>query len=95
MSAYVVVDLEIIDKDGFEAYKQLVPATIEKYGGRYLVRGGRVEALEGKWRPGRLVILEFPSEEKAKAWYDSLDYAEPRAMRQSAARSNIVLVEGV
>ena len=95
MSVYVVVDLEITDHEKFEAYKQLVPATIERYGGRYIVRGGKVEMLEGTWRPSRFVVLEFPSAEKAKAWYDCTEYARPKAMRHASARSNIILVDGV
>ena len=95
MSVYVVVDLEITDHEKFEAYKQLVPATIERFGGRYIVRGGKVETLEGTWRPSRFVVLEFPSAEKAKAWYDCTEYARPKAMRHASARSNIILVDGV
>jgi len=95
MPAYVVVDLEIIDSERFEGYKQLVPATIEKYGGRYLARGGKVETLEGAWAPKRFVLLEFPSADRAKAWYDSVEYAEAKALRQSCTRSRIIVVEGI
>lgn len=95
MPAYVVVDLDIVDEKTFEAYKQMVPATIEQYGGRYIVRGGKMEVLEGTWSPRRLVIVEFPSMDKAKAWSDSLEYAKPKALRQACARSQIVLIEGV
>ena len=95
MSAYVVVDLEIIDSERFERYKQLVPATIEKYGGRYMARGGKVQTLEGMWEPKRFVLLEFPSVDRAKAWFDSAEYAEAKALRQSCTRSRIVVVEGI
>ena len=95
MPAYVVVDLEVIDEETFEAYKALVPPTIAKYGGRYLVRGGNVEALDGTWLPRRLVIIEFPSMEKAQAWSGSPEYAKPKAMRLACARSDIILAEGV
>ena len=95
MPAYVVVDLEVIDSEQFERYKQLVPATIEKYGGRYMARGGKVETLEGSWEPRRFVLLEFPSVDRAKAWFDSMEYAEPKALRRSCTRSRIIVVEGI
>jgi uncharacterized protein (DUF1330 family) len=95
MSAYVVVDLEVLDKEKFEGYKELVPGTIQKYGGRYVVRGGKVETLEGSWHPKRFVVVEFDSVEKAKAWYESTDYATPKEIRQACTRSNIILVEGL
>ena len=95
MSAYVVVDLEIINHEEFEAYKHLVPDTIEKYGGRYLARGGKVETLDGHWFPKRFVLLEFSSVDQAKAWFDSPEYSEPKALRERSARSNIIVVEGV
>ena len=95
MSAYVVVDLEIVDKEEFEHYKQLVPATIEKYGGRYLARGGKVETLDGDWSPQRFVLLQFCSVDQAKAWFHSTEYSKPKALRERSARSRIIVVEGV
>jgi len=94
MAAYLVVDIQIRDSARFEEYRKLVPATIAKYGGKYLVRGGSFEVLEGDWQPRRVVILEFPSVAEAKRWYDSEDYRGPKAVRQAAAASNVVLVEG-
>jgi uncharacterized protein (DUF1330 family) len=95
MPAYVIVDVEIIDAEKYEAYKKLVPASLEKYGGRFCVRGGRLENLEGDWRPQRFVILEFPSYQRAKAWWDSEEYAPAKAMRQQASRTQMILVEGL
>ena len=95
MSAYVVVNIHITDTEKFEGYKQAVPHTIAQYGGRYLVRGGKAETLEGAWSPERVVVLEFPSLERAKAWYESSEYAEPKALRHACARSDIILVEGM
>ena len=95
MSAYFIVDLEVTDPAGIEEYRKQVPATIAKYGGRYLVRGGKHETLEGDWRPGRVVLLEFPSAEQAKRWYDSEEYRGPKTLRFKTARTNLVLVEGV
>lgn len=95
MPAYVIADVEITDPAGFEEYRRQVPATIEKYGGRFLVRGGQHETLEGDWRPHRLVVLEFPSLEAARRWYDSPEYREPKALRLKTSRGRVVLVEGV
>ena len=94
MAAYLIVDVDIQDAAGFEEYRKLVPATIEKYGGRFLVRGGRVETLEGDWRPKRLVVLEFPSVEQAKRWYNSEEYRAPKALRFKTSKANLILVEG-
>ena len=95
MAAYFIVDVDITDQAGFEEYRKVVPKTIEKYGGRFIVRGGKFDVLEGKWSPKRLVVLEFPSFEEAKRWYDSEEYREPKALRLKAARTNLILVEGV
>ena len=95
MPAYFIVDLEVTDPVGIEEYRKGVPATIAKYGGRYLVRGGKYEALEGKWRPQRVVLLEFPSVEQAKRWYDSEEYRGLKALRFKTARTDLILVEGV
>jgi uncharacterized protein (DUF1330 family) len=95
MSAYFIVDLEVTDPVGIEEYRKQVPATIAKYGGRYLVRGGKHETLEGDWHPRRVIVLEFPSVEQAKRWYDCEEYRGPKALRFKTARTNLVLVDGV
>jgi uncharacterized protein (DUF1330 family) len=95
MPAYFIVDLDIIDPAGFEEYRQLVPATIQQYGGRYIVRGGACETLEGDWQPQRVVVLEFPSLEQARRWYNSEEYRGPKALRFQTAASRMILVEGV
>jgi uncharacterized protein (DUF1330 family) len=95
MAAYFLADLEIEDAAGFEEYRRLVPATIEQYKGRYLVRGGRHETLEGDRVSKRLVVLEFPSLDQAKRWYDSAEYQPLKALRQRTARADVILVEGV
>ena len=94
MVAYVINDMEVTDPQLLEDYKKLSPATVAQYGGRFLVRGGALEVLEGAWRPKRLVILEFPSVAQAKAWVNSSEYAPARRLRQQASRSNIIVVEG-
>ncbi len=95
MSAYVVVELNVTDPQLFAEYAKGVPATIAAYGGKYLVRGGSVDPKEGGWTPKRVVVLEFPSMDQARRWYDSAEYAPLLAMRLKAADSKLILVEGV
>ena len=95
MSAFVILDITVTDPNRFEVYKQLAPATIEAYGGRYIARGGKAESLEGDWSPDRIVILEFDSMDKAKAWINSPEYREARTMRHEAAISRTIVVEGM
>ena len=94
MAAYILVDITINDPQTYERYKLLAPASIAAYHGKYLVRGGRTEVLEGDWEPSRLVILEFPGVEEAKAWFDSEEYAAAKALRQSCAATELLLGEG-
>src|SRR5262249_17946349 len=95
MGAYVINDMEAVDPQGPEGYKNPPPPVVAQYGGRFLARGGHTEVFEGSWTPKRLVILEFPSVAQAKAWVNSPEYAPARRKRQSASRSNIVVVEGL
>jgi len=95
MPAYVIVDLTVTDLPTMEEYRKRVPATLAAYGGRFLVRGGAHETVEGDWKPNRLVVLEFPSMDHAKRWYHSEEYREPLAMRLRAGHANMVMVEGV
>ncbi|HYB57011.1 MAG TPA: DUF1330 domain-containing protein [Alphaproteobacteria bacterium] len=95
MAAYVIADIgEIRDQDAYARYRAQVMATIEKHGGRFLVRGGAHETLEGKWRPGRVVIIEFPDMAAAKRWHGSKEYAPLLKLRQSASEGSLVAVEG-
>lgn len=95
MPAYVVADVNVFDPEKFEEYKKTAGPTSAEFGGKYLVRGGKLEALEGQWAPARFVIIEFPSVEKAKAWWNSQSYAGPKAIRQACAKSNFIVVEGM
>jgi len=95
MPAYIVADIVVHDLEAFEEYKKQAAATCLAYGGRYLVRGGRLEALEGSWAPKRFVVIEFPSVERAKDWWNSQEYSGPKAIRQAAAGSSFIVVEGV
>ena len=95
MPAYVINDMEVTDPVTFDEYRKLSPPTVALYGGRFLARGGATRTLEGAWSPKRLVILEFPSVERAQAWIDSPEYAPARRLRQASARSNLIVTEGV
>jgi uncharacterized protein (DUF1330 family) len=94
MPAYVIADISITDPNTYERYKGMAPASIAKYGGRYLVRGGTTSVLEGAWTPGRMVILEFKDAETARQWWSSTEYADAKKVRQSASRGNLVLLDG-
>jgi uncharacterized protein (DUF1330 family) len=95
MSAYIIVEIEITDPIGYGEYKKQAGATVEKYGGKYLVRGGKTEVLEGNWKPKRIVVLEFPTVERAKEWLNCEEYREPRKMRHRTAKTNMLVIEGV
>jgi len=95
MPAYIVLDVEVQDPKVYERYKELAPPAIAAYGGRYLARGGRTQTMEGEWKPSRLVILEFPTAEKARAWWNSPEYSAPKKLRQACARTEMVLIEGL
>jgi len=95
MTAYIILDIEVNDPAGYEEYKKLGPPTVALYGGKYVARGGKTETLEGDWQPGRIVMLEFPSLEQAKAWINSPEYAPGRALRHKYALSKTIVVEGV
>ncbi len=94
MPAYIIVDIDVVDPAGYEKYKKLAGATVEKYGGKYIVRGGKNEVLEGDWNPKRVVVLQFDSMERAKSWLNSVEYREPRKMRHRTAKANMIVVEG-
>ncbi len=95
MAAYVVVDLEITDAAVFDDYRKQVPATLAPYGGRFIIRGGTSETLEGDWTPKRVVVIEFPDRAAAKTWWSSNEYAAPKAQRQRSARTRLIVVDGV
>ena len=95
MPAYVIVQIEIRDPVVYERYKALAPASIAAHGGRYVARGGQTEALEGEWKPRRVVILEFDDIARARAWLDSPEYRDARAMRHASADTQMIVVEGL
>jgi uncharacterized protein (DUF1330 family) len=95
MAAYVIVDVKISDPVVYAQYRQLTPAAIAAYGGRFVVRGGPVETLEGEWSPERIVVLEFESVAQAKAWWSSAEYGPAKALRQRSATTRMIVVGGV
>ena len=94
MGAYIIVQINVNDPERYENYKKMVPPTLEPYGGRFLVRGGKVENLEGGWNPARMVVIEFDSVERAKAWWGSSEYAEAKALRQVTADTEMIVAQG-
>lgn len=96
MAAYFVVDVkEITDPQTYAEYSKNVPATIARYGGKFVVRGGAYETIEGNWQPGRFVIVEFEDEEHFKSWYNSPEYSTLRELRFKASTANAIVVRGV
>ena len=94
MAAYIVAESTVTDPQQFQTYRQLTQVALDKYGGRYIVRGGRCEPVEGDWHPQRVAIIEFASLEQARQFYESPEYAAARAARANAAKVNMLLVEG-
>ena len=95
MAAYIIVEVEVNDPVKYEDYKKLTPASLEPFGGKFIARGGKAELIEGEQEPKRVVILEFENSEKAKAWWNSPFYNEAKKIRYAAAKSRMILVEGV
>jgi uncharacterized protein (DUF1330 family) len=95
MPAYLISTIEVTNPAGYEEYRKLVAPVLLKYGGRFVVRGGTIHYLEGEWRPKRVVVVEFDSVEKAKAFNDSAEYAPAKAARHRNANSSVIVVEGI
>jgi uncharacterized protein (DUF1330 family) len=92
--AYILVDVDVHDPTRYEEYKALAGPTVDTFGGKYIVRGGAAEALEGDWEPKRVVVVEFPDVARAKEWWSSSEYAPGKALRQEIATSQMIVVEG-
>ena len=95
MAAYIVTDIKVTDSGRYEDYRALSGESVAHFGGRFIVRGGAHETIEGDWHPNRVVIIEFPSAERAREWWASPEYEEAKAIRHAAADSRMILVEGV
>ena len=94
MAGYVIADVDVTDPELFAEYRKLVSATVEQYGGKYLVRGGDSVVAEGDWTPTRTVVIEFESFGRAKEWYYSDEYAPALKMRIEATNSSVIIVDG-
>lgn len=94
MAAYLIVDIDVKNPDGYDEYRRQVPATLAKYGGRFVVRGGASETLEGDWAPKRVVVVEFPTMEALKRWYQSPEYKPLIALRRQHSAGDVIAVEG-
>jgi uncharacterized protein (DUF1330 family) len=95
MAAYVIAEIDITDPKAYEEYRAKVPGVIAKYGGKFIVRGGKVEPLEGGWQPKRLAVIEFASMKQALEFHRSEDYAPLMKLRQRASRGKVLIVEGI
>ena len=95
MAAYIIVEVNVHNPEEYEGYKKLTGPSLQNYGGKFIVRGGKTEMLEGGWDPERIVVLEFPTKEQAKAWWSSPEYTPAKEIRQRNATTKMILVEGV
>lgn len=95
MPAYLISDVSVADAEAFQVYRTRAAASIKQHGGRYLVRGGSIEMLEGGWSPRTIIVVEFPDLERARAWYRSPEYASALAVRDDALSRNLILVDGI
>jgi uncharacterized protein (DUF1330 family) len=94
MAAYVIAEIDITDPETYKEYQTRVPPTVKQYGGRFLVRGGKVVPKDGGWAPKRVIVIEFPSLEAAQQWYHSSEYAPLLDIRLRATNSKLILVDG-
>jgi uncharacterized protein (DUF1330 family) len=95
MPAYLISTIEITDPAAYEEYRKLVGPVLQKFGGKFLVRGGKIDYLEGEWKPRRVVVVEFDSMERARAFSDSPEYAPAKAARHRASVSSVIVVDGL
>jgi uncharacterized protein (DUF1330 family) len=91
---HVIIDVKVLDKEKYVAVAQKMPSTVQKFGGRYISRGGKVTTLSGSWRPDTVVIIEFDNTEQVNKWLKSREYAETVAIRDKTTISNLICVEG-
>jgi uncharacterized protein (DUF1330 family) len=94
MPAYIIAEIQVTDPTSYDRYRPLAAASIARFGGRYVVRGGKHDLLEGEPEPGRIVVIEFPDADAARRWYRSEEYQKALRIRQSASRGRVFLVEG-
>jgi uncharacterized protein (DUF1330 family) len=94
MPAYILAEIQVTDAVGYEPYRPLAAASVARFGGRFLVRGGKADLFEGTPAPERMVVIEFPDTESARRWYHSEEYQAALKIRQAASRCRVILVDG-
>jgi uncharacterized protein (DUF1330 family) len=94
MSVHVLIDIKVKNPDMYGEYVRKVPPIVKKFGGRYLVRGGKITTISGDWHPERVIVLEFDSSEQVRKWLDSPEYAEVAHLRENATITNAIMIEG-
>ena len=94
MAVYVIIEIKIRDKEPYSEYVEKVRSIVEKYNGRYLVRGGKVTPIFGDWNPERIIVIEFPSYEDVKRWLSSQEYKEIAPLREKSTITKAIVVEG-
>ena len=95
MAGYALIDVEITDQAAFAEFRERAAAVVEAHGGRFLVRGGATEVLQGDWTPHRVIVIEFESVERAKSWWNSPAHTELRAILDRCSNTTTTIVEGV
>ena len=95
MPAYIIVNVEVTNPDAYQEYVAKVGPSIQTYGGRYLVRGGKTEILEGTCVPRRVVVVEFADSAKARSWWNSQEYAAAKSIRHANAKTDMFIAEGI
>ena len=95
MPAFVIIELSVLNKEEIIEYQKLAPIAINHFDGKFVVRGGQVTSLEGDWNPERIVIIQFPTVERAKEWWNSEMYSKAKSIRQKVAETKMIIVEGV
>ena len=94
MATYVIGDIEVTNPAAFQEYRNRIFETVQKYGGKFVIRGGRLSHKEGDWQPRHVVMLEFPNFEQAERWYNSPEYKPLIGIREKSAKTNLIIVEG-
>ena len=94
MLAYLIADIEVTNPEGYATYRPLAAASVSKHGGRFIARGGAIDALEGGWTPSRVIIIEFPSMDAAQKFYHSDDYQAALKVRLANSKGRVVIVDG-
>jgi uncharacterized protein (DUF1330 family) len=94
VTAYIIADIQVTDAAAYDRYRPLAAASIAQFGGRFLVRGGKVDLLEGEPEAERIVVIEFPDIGTARRWYRSEEYQDALKIRQAASRGRLLLAEG-